>query len=193
MKTYATSGNLFAVRLADNWSQFFISVNFYNCRVLLLPPQNGIQLLSSFHFFFSKLNCLMFVFSSKKVSKRDSSMAAFVTVHAGSFCGLQEMSFNISHFYLFVFLHCRHKMKYSCYQDSSVICLFALDWGRLRRGIQVELAGLRVQETFGASLTRFQRLHPRWVTITILPPLSFVVKSGVFLEKAYYELNHLIY
>ena len=63
----------------------------------------------------------MFGFSSKKVSKRDSSMAAFVTVHAGSFCGLQEMSFNISHFYLFVFLHCRHIMKYSCYQDSSVI------------------------------------------------------------------------
>ena len=121
MKTYATSGNLFAVRLADNWSLFFISVNFYNCRVLLLPPQNGIQLLSSFHFFFPKLNCLMFGFSSKKVLKRDSSMAAFVTVHAGSFCGLQEMSFNISHFYLFVFLHCRHKMKYSCYQDSSVI------------------------------------------------------------------------
>ena len=69
----------------------------------------------------SFLNCLMFRFSSKKVSKRDSSMAAFVTVHAGSFCGLQEVSFNISHFYLFVFLHCRHKMKYSCYQDSSVI------------------------------------------------------------------------
>ena len=109
------------IRLPSDLPTTEASVNFYNCRVLLLPPQNGIQLLSSFHFFFSKLSCLMFGFSSKKVSKRNSSMAAFVTVHAGSFCGLQEMSFNISHFYLFVFLHCRHKMKYGCYQDSSVI------------------------------------------------------------------------
>ena len=33
---------------------------------------------------------------------------------------------NISKFYilLFVFFHCRHKMKYSCYQESSVIRLF---------------------------------------------------------------------
>ena len=29
MKTYATSRNLFAVRLADNWGLFFFSVNFY--------------------------------------------------------------------------------------------------------------------------------------------------------------------
>ena len=84
-------------------------------------------------------------------------MAAFVTVHAGSFCGLQEMSFNISHFYLFVFLHCRHKMKYSCYQDSSVIrsWFVYLVWIEEDFAAGFKLAGLIVQETFGASLTRF--------------------------------------
>ena len=159
MNTYATSGNLFAVRLADNWSLFFISVNFYNCRVLLLPPQNEIQLLSSFHFFFSKLNCLMFRFSSKKVSKRDSSMAAFVTVSCRLF--LRTTGNVFQHFTLLSIriptLPSQNEIqllsRFFCY--SKLVCLFGLDWGRLRRGIQVELAGLRVQETFGASLTRF--------------------------------------
>ena len=54
MKTYATSRNLFADRLANNGSLFFISVNFWNYCVLvwILPSQNGIQLLSSFYFCF---------------------------------------------------------------------------------------------------------------------------------------------
>ena len=58
-------------------------------------------------FCFSKLNCL-FGFSSRKVPQRDSSMAAFVTVHAGSYGGQQEKSFSISNFKLFVFFYCRH-------------------------------------------------------------------------------------
>ena len=54
LKTYATSRNLFADRLADNGNLFFISVNFWNYRVLvrILPSQNGIQLLSSSYFCF---------------------------------------------------------------------------------------------------------------------------------------------
>ena len=50
-----------------------------NYLVLVLLPQNEIVLHSSFFFCFSKLNCL-FGFSSRKVSQRDSSMAAVLLV-----------------------------------------------------------------------------------------------------------------
>ena len=65
MKTYATSRNLFACRLADCGSLFFISVNFWNHRVLvsILLSQNRIQLLSSFYFCF-------WVFVKESAAKR---------------------------------------------------------------------------------------------------------------------------
>lgn len=53
------------------------------------PSQNEIQLLLSFFFCFTKLNCLIF----------DSSMATFVKVHAGSYSGLKQkhlLTFQIS-------------------------------------------------------------------------------------------------
>ena len=72
-------------------------------------------------------------------------MAAFVTVHAGYYGGLQEKSFNISNFELFVFFYCRHKMKYICYQDSSVIwfvCLaFGLSLASTRNSTKVKVQG----------------------------------------------------
>ena len=46
-------------------------------------------------------------------------MAAFVIVLAGSYGGL-HWKLNLLKF-VFVFFHCRHKMKSSCYQDYSVI------------------------------------------------------------------------
>ena len=156
MNTYVTSGNLFAVRLADNWSLFFISVNFYNCRVLLLPPQNGIQLLSSFHFFLELFN--VWVFVEESVEKGfidccvcDSSCRFFLRTTGNVFQHFTLLSIRIPT------LPSQNEIqllsRFFCY--SKLVCLFGLDWGRLRRGIQVELAGLIVQETFGASLTRF--------------------------------------
>ena len=81
-------------------------------------PQNEIQLLSRFFCSFSKLNCLLISFLSRKVLQRDSSssMALFVLVHAHSVDYRKTLlTFQI----FFVFFHCCHKMKYSCYQDSS--------------------------------------------------------------------------
>ena len=41
---------------------------------------------------------------------------------AGSYGGLQEKSFSEHLKFLTILVfHCRHKMKYSCYQDSSFI------------------------------------------------------------------------
>ena len=66
-KTYATPRNLFTYRLADLPFQ----LTFKIIVSLSLPPQYGIQLLSSFYFCFPNLNCLIFGFSSRKVSQRD--------------------------------------------------------------------------------------------------------------------------
>ena len=66
----------------------------------------------------SKLNCLLNGFSSRKVSQRDSSssVALFVLVCAHS-ADYRKNLWTIQVFFLF--FHCCHKMKYSCYQDSS--------------------------------------------------------------------------
>ena len=71
-----------------------------------------------------------------------------------------------------MFFHCRHKIKYSCYQDSPVIrSWFAYLILGLRKAlprnstkVKVEHGGFysRVREKFLTSLTRFQELHPRW-------------------------------
>lgn len=58
-----------------------------------MPPQNERRLLPSFFSGFSKLNFLL-GFSSSKASQRDSSLAVFVTVHAGRYGELQEKPFD---------------------------------------------------------------------------------------------------
>ena len=72
-----------------------------------------------FFFCFSKVNCL-FGFSSR--TQRDSSMAAFVTVHSGSYGRLKE-----KYFYIFALpLPPQNEMQllsgFCCY--SNLVCLF---------------------------------------------------------------------
>ena len=108
-------------------------------------PQNKIQLLSRFFCSFSKLNCLLIGFLSRKVLQRDSSssMALFVLGRAHSVDYRKTLlTFQI----FFIFFHCCHKMKYSCYQDSSNV------------------------KSWFVYLTHFQELHPRraWVILLLL-------------------------
>ena len=130
------------------------------------PPTNTKWTTTAVEFLFLFFKTeFEFGFSWKKVSKKDSLMTAFVTVHSGSFRGLRKISSSISHLLNIRILppplqnEIQLLSRLFCY--SKLVRLFGLDWGRLRRGIQVELAGSRVQETFRASLTRFQELHPR--------------------------------
>ena len=71
-------------------------------------------------FCLSELNRLI-SFSSRQVSQSHSSMAMFVIVHAGSCGGLQEKSVNISIFLSSCSSTAATEMKYSYYQDYSVI------------------------------------------------------------------------
>ena len=71
---------------------FSFQLIFLKYRVLVLPPENETPLPSSFFSCFSKLNC-SFGFSSRKVSQRDSSMAAFMLVHVSSYGGPQKKIF----------------------------------------------------------------------------------------------------
>jgi len=83
-----------------------------------------------------KTDLFICYFANKSVAK--GLIAAFVIVHAGSYSALREKSFNISYLWLFVFFHCCNEMKYSCYQDSSVIrswfislFIWLLGWGKI--------------------------------------------------------------
>ena len=81
--------------------------------------------------YFLETYIFSFGFWLRKLSQRGSLMAAFLIVYAGSYSGLQEKSFNISNFLIFVFFNACQKLKYHCYQDSSVIrsWLIHLDFG----------------------------------------------------------------
>ena len=62
------------------------------------PPTNKKWTTTAVEFLFLFFKTeFEFGFSWKKVSKKDSLMTAFVTVHAGSFCGLRKISSSISH------------------------------------------------------------------------------------------------
>ena len=74
-------------------------------------------------FFKTKLSIC---FSSRKASQRDSSMAAFLPGFASLKQALMADFSKIFQPFKFltigrVFFHCCHKMKYSCYQESSFI------------------------------------------------------------------------
>ena len=65
-------------------------------------------------------------------------MAAFVNVQLGSYGRLQKKYFVLSRFKLFVFFYYRHRMKYSCYQDSSVVQSWFVYIKRLNDGCVFE-------------------------------------------------------
>ena len=126
-------------------------------------------------FLYSKieLNCL-FGFSWKKVSQRDSSMAALDS----SWRLLRRTKgkiFQHFKFLVFVFFQCRLKMEYSCFQDSSVIrnwvvyLVFGLREALPRRNTP----GSNESESWTFSLTRFQELHPRWAWVIVTVFVSF--------------------
>ena len=74
-----------------------------------------------FVFLFFRTELFIWFFVEESVAKGFIDYC-IVIVHTGSYGGLLEKSCNM-HFkvLVFVFFHCRHKMKYSSYQDSSVI------------------------------------------------------------------------
>ena len=102
------------------------------------------RLLSRFFFHFFKTK-LSICFSSRKASQRDSSMAAFLPGFASLKQALMADFSKIFYPFKFltigrVFFHCCHKMKYSCYQDSSfipswIVYLFFC-WGKWPHVIQ---------------------------------------------------------
>ena len=83
-----------------------------------------------------RVSISVFGFSSRKVSERDLSMAAFVIVHAGSYGALQEKSFQRFKVLVFVFFHrpptnkIQLLSRFFCY--SNLFCLFGLARGKLR-------------------------------------------------------------
>lgn len=106
-------------------------------------------------------------------SKKNSSMAGIAPVHVGSFCGL--------HFQLFVFSHCLHKRKYSCFQDSSVIrrwfVYLVWIWEDFAAGFKSNLQAAECRAVFGPHLLVFgSYIQGEWalVIITILSRLSFL-------------------
>ena len=111
-------------------------------------------------------------FFVEKVSQKDSSMAAFLTVHTGCYGGLQEKYFNISNF------------NYLC--SSFIILLLEaglfiwfLGWGKLRHGIQrmwklsMQAFTAEYRKSFWTHLLAFQELHPRWACVIFTVSVLF--------------------
>ena len=93
----------------------------------------------SFSVFMSELFIWFFV--EESVAKRfidGCVFAGFWQFDAGSYGGLQEKSFNLSNFSLFMFFHCRHKMQLLSRFFSYSVGLFIwfFGWGKRRHGIQ---------------------------------------------------------
>ena len=113
MKTYATSKNLFADRSADNWSLFFISVNFFkiSCSCTAARKWNPVEFL----FLFFKTELFIWFFVEESVAK------GFIDgCVCDSSCKLLRRTTEKIVFEPGVF-PCRHTKKYYCY---SKVCIF---------------------------------------------------------------------
>ena len=153
-----------------------ISVQFYNYRVLVLSPQNDIQLLSSF-FGFLKVNCLFGYSSKKKVSHRKGihrwlRLRQFMQALTAD---NRSFSKDFQFVTILVLPLPPQKMKYSWFEEG-----FATGFKSNKKAFTAEYIG----KVSGVTYSLTQELHPRWawVIITVLSRLScFVFKSGVII------------